>query len=211
MKWKAFAVAAAAALTCAAWTQSASATVLLSDNFDSENGGSWKLNYYDFTNFYVSNEGSGGAVDLIGAGSPFDFYPGNGLYVDICGTASICGDLTTKQTFAPGTYTVTLSLGGNARDDGTDETLVSFGGTTNTYTLSEFETETVTQTYTLTSPGQLTISDQGTYGPDIGNILFSVLVASGVPEPSLWATMLLGVGMAGSMLRMTRRRAGFAI
>src|SRR5882762_10242764 len=77
------------------------AVVLLNDNFDTENGGVPQLNYSGLANFNVANSGSGGAVDLIGNGS-FDFYPGNGLYVDICGSSSACGILTTKQTFGAG-------------------------------------------------------------------------------------------------------------
>src|SRR5579862_1829881 len=53
---------------------------LLNDNFNTENGGVGQLNYTGFDNWNVS-----GAVDLIGNGF-FDFYPGNGLYVDMNGS-----------------------------------------------------------------------------------------------------------------------------
>jgi hypothetical protein len=118
-------MAGLAALLGLCVSQTAAAAVLLSDNFDTENGGVGMLNYNGFANFTVSNSGAGGAVDLIGNGF-FDFYPGNGLYVDICGSASACGVLTTKQTFAPGTYDIALSIGGNARESGTNATTVKF-------------------------------------------------------------------------------------
>lgn len=40
------------------------ATVIFEDNFNSENGGNYLLNYYDFDKWTVS----GGSVDLIGVG-----------------------------------------------------------------------------------------------------------------------------------------------
>ena len=56
---------------------SANAGVIFSDNFNAENGGTGVLNYNSFNNWTVTD----GTVDLIGNGF-FDFYPGNGLYVD---------------------------------------------------------------------------------------------------------------------------------
>jgi len=175
------------------------ATILLNDNFDAENGGVPTLNYFNFANFVVSNAGIGGAVDLIGSNGSthfFDFYPGNGLYVDICGSLSACGVLTTKQVFAPGNYTITLGLGGNARAAVTDSTGVMLGSFVANIPLGENTIATETLGITLTTASALSISDQGLLGPDIGNILFSVEVANDVaaiPEPTSLA--LLGAGL----------------
>jgi hypothetical protein len=65
-------------------------TVLISDDFNSENNGSGMINYQSFKNWIVKD----GSVDLIGNG----FYDmpgggGNGLYVDLDGTTSDVGIL----------------------------------------------------------------------------------------------------------------------
>jgi PEP-CTERM motif len=188
----------------------AHATVLLNDDFDTENGGVGQLNYFNFANFTVANEASGGASDLIGNGF-FDFYPGNGLYVDICGSAVTCGILTTKQTFAAGSYTVTLNIAGNARVNGTDAVDVSFGSFSADYPLTEFQMATEVEDVTLSGPAQLAISDQGLFGPDIGDILLSVEVqtaAAAVPEPASLA--LLGVGLLAFAVVRRQREPGLS-
>lgn len=172
------------------------AAPVLSDNFDTENGGVPVLNYGSFTNFNVSS----GSVDLIGNGS-FDLYPGNGLYVDLCGSTSACGGLTTKQVFAAGTYTITLNLAGNARINTADGVNITFGSSSNNYNATTYNTPfTVTNTLTLALPSALTISDLDMTGnPNVGTILFSVVVdsVSAVPEPATWALMLLGIAAIG--------------
>jgi hypothetical protein len=181
------------------------AAVLLNDNFDTENGGVGMLNYTGFANFDVANSGSGGASDLIGNGF-FDFYPGNGLYVDICGSQSACGVLTTKQTFAPGDYTVTLGIAGNARISGSDALNVNFGSFSASFPLTEFQTATEVENVTLTAPAQLQISDQGTFGPLVGDILLSVEVeTSTVPTPEPASLALVAVGLFGFAALRHRR------
>jgi hypothetical protein len=162
----------------------------LIDNFNSENGGVGQLNYFNFANWTVANAGSNGSVDLIGNGF-FDFYPGNGLYVDLQGSTNGPGGLlTTKQTFAPGTYDLSFDLAGSAR--GVDNTVqVNFGPYSQNFFIPSTQGYTLyTATVTLTAPAQLSIQDLGT--GNIGAILDNVSVLQVVPEPA--ALTLLGVG-----------------
>ena len=184
-----------AAAIVSVWLLSGTAShalVLLNDNFDTENGGIPQLNYFGLANFNVANAGTGGAVDLIGNGS-FDFYPGNGLYVDICGSSSACGVLTTKQTFGAGDYTITLGIAGNARVNATDAVNVSFGPLSASFPLTRSQIATEVENVTLSAPSALTISDQGLLGPLIGDILLSVRIetagGAAVPEPASLALL----------------------
>lgn len=175
-------------------------TSLSQPNFSSENGGNPTLNYYGFANFTVGTSPAsgfalGGSVDLIGNGS-FDVYPGNGLYVDMCGTTSVCGSLTSKSAFAAGTYDVTIKLGGQIYGGGVpDGVNVSFGSLSQNDVLPALQVQTFSGVATLASAGYLTISDLNLTGnQNIGSTLFSVSV-SPVPLPA--ALPLFGVAIAG--------------
>jgi hypothetical protein len=178
----------------------------LVDNFNSENGGVGQLNYNSFANWTVANASSqGGTVDLIGNGF-FDLYPGNGLYIDLDGSGNgVPGLLTTKQTFAAGTYNLSFDLAGSAR--GLDENVnVNFGPFSQTYFLPSSQGYTlVTQTVTLTTPAQL--SFQNVQPGDIGAILdnVSVISASAVPEPGSLAVACLS-SVCITVYALRRRR-----
>jgi hypothetical protein len=157
--------------------------------------------------FYVS----AGSVDLIGhtiTTSPFDFYKGNGGYVDLDGSTHKAGALTTLESFAAGNYTLTFDLGGNDRGDVAKTTSVYIGGVLlKTYTLASnagFNLETISF---HTTGGRLTFADGSQGNTNIGNILDNVTLSStGVPEPVTWGLMLVGVAGIGASLR--RLRAG---
>lgn len=174
-----------------------------SDNFNSENGGVGELNYNSFANWTVANASSqGGTVDLVGNGF-FDFYPGNGLYVDLDGTGNgVPGLLTTKQTFAAGTYTLSFDLAGSAR--GVDEdVVVNFGAFSQTYFLPSSQGFTLfTQTVTLTAPAQL--SFQNVQPGNVGALLDNVSVLTAVPEPA--SLMLACIGTLGGVMGYAWRR-----
>jgi len=82
-------------------------TILLEDNFNSENGGVPKLNHFGLANWDVVD----GSVDLIGNGY-YDFFPGQGLFLDLDGTTYNAATLVSKTAFNfnPG-QVVELSFG----------------------------------------------------------------------------------------------------
>jgi hypothetical protein len=97
---------------------------VFSDNFDTY---AYQLNWTPPANWIASGPGT---VDLIGettTSTGFDFYPGNGGYVDLDGSNWIAGTLETIQSFGPGTYTLTFDLSGNARGDVPKTTTVTLG------------------------------------------------------------------------------------
>jgi hypothetical protein len=172
----------------------------LVDSFDSENGGTPTLNYFGFANFNVTN----GSVDLIGNGF-FDFFPGNGLYVDLDGSTGDAGVFTSNTLFAPGNYSLMFDLAGSQR--GSTETVnVSFGSYSEVFTLaSDMAFTTVARNATVGAGGSnLVFSNTG--GDNIGGLLDNVIVRpSAVPEASSMALLLPGLAALGIF---ARRRKG---
>lgn len=75
--------------------------------FDDFEGEVAQLNYDNFANWTVSD----GTVDVIGNGF-FDYYPGNGLYVDMDGSTNDAGVLESIPIFLPaGTHELSFDLG----------------------------------------------------------------------------------------------------
>jgi len=99
-------------------------SVLLSDNFDDENGGVGINNWTAFSNWNVL----GGCVDLHGNGF-WDVQRGHGLYVDLDGSCLRAGTIESKQEFelVPGVYVLEFWLAGNQRIERADTVTVTLG------------------------------------------------------------------------------------
>lgn len=184
------------------------AAVIFSDDFNSENGGvanAATLNYTGFANWTVTS----GSVDLIGNGY-FDFYPGNGLYVDLHGSTQQPGSITTTQIFAPGIYNVSVLIGGNARGDVPKTSELTAGPFVGILTLNSSDPLGLAPTGNIAiySPWQLIIADLADTGnQNIGNVIDNVSIdrVGAIPEPSTWAMMVLGFAGLGFMTYRRRR------
>ena len=185
------------AMTCMLVTLNISAeTVLLAEDFDAENGGVGITNYTNFGQFNVSS----GAVDLIGNGFA-DFFPGNGLYVDLDGTGVSAGTLVSKIAFslmAGQDYRLEFDLGNS--DD-------QFGGTENenvlTVTLGNYQEvftrngllpfQTITRVITPSASGNVNLEfDHG--GADALGILLDDISLVVVPIPGVaWLFAVLSL------------------
>lgn len=182
-------------LACAQAAQAA--TVVFSDDFNSTGQ---QLNQTAFTQWTVTS----GSVDVIGDGGSFAFLPaGNFNYVDLNGSSGHPGQLTTKMTFAAGTYLVSFQLAGSQggannvdKADHTTQIGFSLGGTTKSLTLHSTDPLGNYSFLFASNGGHLSFTDLVGGNPNVGNLLDNVTV-SAVPESSTWAMMILGFAGLG--------------
>ncbi|MBX9605910.1 MAG: PEP-CTERM sorting domain-containing protein [Gammaproteobacteria bacterium] len=182
------------------------AVPLFSDSFDSEVQG---LNQ-SLDNWTVTD----GTIDVVGTGF-FNFYPGNGNYLDLDGSTGNAGIITTNVAFnlLPGLYTLSFQLGGNARNGGTDSVTVSLGSVFNeVFTLAgNAGLQNITRSFSLASAaGTAALSFNHAGGDNVGLLLDDVLldfsrVSTAVPEPSSMALLSVAGLLAA---RRGRRVAG---
>jgi hypothetical protein len=189
-----------AATALLAVAPNACAALLLLDTFDTE---ALKLNQTTFANWNVTS----GSVDVIGVPRFFDFYPGNGRYVDLDGSTHHTGQLSSKQSFAAGTYTLEFDLGGNDRGRAPKTTQITFGSFSEQITLASAAGLNPFSVTFVTTGGNLVFTELGR-SDNVGNVLDDVSLISdvpvtGVPELASWAMMIIGFG---SVALQTRRR-----
>ena len=177
-------------------------TILLEDNFDMENSGVGVFNYFDFAHWDVVE----GSVDLIGNGF-YDFFPGQGLFLDLDGTTNHAGTLVSKTafTFNPG-QVVELSfnlLGQNYYMIQNNSLTVSLGDLF-AETFSVADRGLVTRQFSVEELTTANLIFDHAGGDQGGLLLDEVtLVVKDVPEPSS-VLGLLAVGALG--FRSLRQR-----
>jgi hypothetical protein len=188
-----------------AFAKDSRAAVVYFDDFNSQVQG---VPQGTLTNWTVT----AGSIDVIGTGN-FDFYPGNGNYIDLNGTSGQNGQITSNTVFGAGTYTLTFLLGGSKGGGGGVDlpnpktTLVQLGNFSQEITLAP-DAGLTSQSFTFTTTGgQLVFTSLAGGNPNVGNILDNVQV-SAVPEPATWAMMLIGFAGIGFLAyRKTKKNS----
>ncbi len=211
MRRRNFSLAAVLSVTLVATLASVKdsrAAVLFFDDFNSATQGTSQS---VLANWSVS----AGSVDVIGTGF-YDFYPGQGNYVDLNGSTGAIGALTSNTIFGAGTYTLTFTLGGSTGgggniDPSSKTTRVSFGDFVQDITLAP-DAGLTSQSFTFTTTGgNLVFTSLSGGNSNVGNILDNVQVASAVPELSTWAMMLIGFGGIGFFAYRQSKKKSAAI
>lgn len=198
---------------CLVTAAHAGPTVLLSDDFNSENGGVGAAEYSGFANFSAAN------IDLLAPGYFFNLCQlagGSTPCLDMEGSGN--GTLTTKTAYdlAPGDVTIQFDLAGDQRGHNNNVvTLFLFDifGTTlyaEDFVLwSDDRFRTFTRTIGLDAAHSVRVEFLSSGPADsFGMLLDNVVLSAGavtapVPEPS--TTALFGGGLAG-LLAFARRR-----
>lgn len=183
----------------------ANAAVIFADNFNSDPKG---LGLTSLTNWTATS----GDVDVIGPGF-FDFYPGNGNYVDMNGNDNATLRSSLLNFVVGKVYTLTFDFGYNKGSGPTNEQLdVGVGSTTlaslgaallatanpgfKSYSVS-FKATSATASLFFADP-KPSPNDNG--GPVIDNV-----VVSTVPLPAAAPMLLAGLAGLGALARRRRR------
>jgi hypothetical protein len=175
----------------------ANATVVFSDDFDTNTTG---LNATP-AGWAVSD----GFVDIIGSGY-FDFLPGNGKYIDMDGSRSNAGTLSRSLNLVAGTpYLLSFDLAGNRRNAAAETVAVTFGSASSSHSLPQSAGFTpFSLAFTPGTSGSYTLSFAGAGGDNIGMLLDRVVVTA-VPEPQTYALLALGLLAIGATVRRRQR------
>lgn len=149
------------------------ADAIFYDDFENENGGRGSLNYNQLRNWQVV----GGTVDLIG-NKFWDYFPQNGLHIDLDGSTNNSGTLQSKTLrLEPGTYQLQFDLAGNPMS-GPDTVIVTFESLfSERITLQHKEPfQTITRTISVSAPTEAKLEFQDTGNDNQGIFLDNVLL-----------------------------------
>jgi hypothetical protein len=147
-----------------------------------------------------------GTVDVIGIGSGFDFYPGNGAYIDLSGNSAGSISSSAFSLNAGDTVTLTFLYGANGENRSAD---ISFGSffTSLTANQSFGAFQTFTTTFTVSSATSASLVFTGTTPGASGFVIDNVVLTStAVPEPALLPA-LLTLGAVGGALVLRRKQS----
>jgi hypothetical protein len=208
---------AAAALACC-FAIPAHAVPIFSDNFNS--------NPADHLNGTPNGwTVTGGIVDIIGSGGAFDWYPGNGSYIDLDGTNGPNGQVSTIlsntiMNFANGLrYNFSFDYGINHNDSGDSDTITLGVLINNTYfqdliTVNADGLNHASSLFTMAAiapfapgnfTGQLYIRGNSVGGSDQSGGIVDNISVSAVPLPGAALLLMSGLFGMGGLARMRRK------
>lgn len=194
-------VLAAATLSIALAGAAQAATVVFSDNFDTETAG---------TNATLTNwDITAGSIDVIPVGPNFNWY-GPGQYVDLNGSTRQAGRIETTNPLAlvvGKAYTISFDYGNNKNSNGVEQLTFGIDGKTWVIDIPGAIPSLISIAQNFVYAGgsaTLFFADTGNTPGDNGGPILDNVAVSTVPLPAGGLLLLAGLG---GLAALRRRRA----